>query len=370
MAQTRRRRSAAKKAPSKKKPKANGKTKAPTAKDYLRDLKKMKDKGEPDWGMLSEDIFATAVKERVPTGSLAVDQLIGGGWPVGRIVEVASWEGVGKSTLLDQSMAEVQRMGGVAALIDSEQCRDEKYTERLGVNVDELLVHPAGTIEECFAGIDKLLDLQEKVKADHKGEPPVMFIVWDSIGGTPTNEEKEGDADDRHVGSAARIIRQDLRRICARVANLRVVIVCANHFYRTIGPFATLKTYGGGGILYFTSLRVWLTNKGKLKVGDKAVGHVVEAKVKKTKIGKPRPPVEAGLIWGSGIDNSYTLFEWGKKHGVNASHRWVTRHGSWFFLMRPDGTHENFQHGFAGFGAALQEHPDIYKQMAEQYLNG
>jgi recombination protein RecA len=352
-----------------KKKRTPAKRKPPTAKDYLRNLKQMTGKGDLSWGFLSEDLYATAVKERIPTGSLALDKLTGGGWPVSRIVEVASWENVGKTTLLDQSMAEVQRMGGIAALIDSESARDESYTARLGVNVDEVIVHPATTIEEVFAGIDKLLDLQEKIYNDMNGEPPVMLIVWDAIGGTQTEAEKEGDPDDKHVGVAARNIKQNFRRICLRLAKLRACLVCANHFYKTIGKFSTLVTYGGSGIRYFCSLRIWMFQKGSIEIAGAGVGHAIEAKVKKTRIGKPQPPVEAGLIWGSGLDNSYSLFTWGLTAGVNDAHKWIVRHGSWYYLMRPDGTHEGFQRGFAGLGAIFQEHPDLYQQMAEQYLS-
>jgi recombination protein RecA len=360
-----------KKAAAKKSRKKAAAKKPPTPKQYLKALKERSGKKGPAWGMLSEDVFATAVKERVPTGSLAVDRLTGGGWPVTRIVEVASWENVGKSTLLDQSLASVQRMGGIAALIDTETARDEVYTAKLGVDVDELLVQPAETIEEVFLALDYLLDLQEKVRADLKAEPPIMLIVWDAIGGTMSDAEKEGEPDDKHVGVAARVIKMNFRRICLRLARNRAVLICANHFYKTIGgPMSTLVTYGGSGIRYFTSLRVWLRATGKIKIGDTEVGHSVETKLKKTKIGKPRPPEEAGLIWGAGFDNSYSLFNWGLTHGVSESHRWVARSGSWYYLMLPDGTSEGFQHGFAGFGAVLQQRPDIYAEMAEQYLSG
>jgi recombination protein RecA len=274
------------------------------------------------------------------------------------------------STLVDQSMAQVQRMGGIAALIDSETARDEGYTATLGVDIDELIVHPATTIEEVFDGVDMLLDLQEKVYRDTKGNPPIMLIVWDAIGGTQTEAEKKGKPDDSHVGVAARNIKQNFRRICLRLAKLRATLLCCNHFYQQIGGFGGLSSYGGSGIRYFSSLRIWLTRGETIKVGDVAVGHGVKAKIKKTRIGKPLPPVEAGLIWGSGFDNAYTLFTWGLTAGVNEAHRWIVRHGSWYYLMRPDGTHEGFQRGFAGLGAILQEHPAIYAQMAEQYLRG
>lgn len=348
--------------------------KPPTAAQYLALLKQDAGPKGPAWGMLSEDLFATAVTERIPTGSLGVDRLMGGGYAMGRITEVAAWENVGKTTLLDQGMAQCQRQGGIAALFDTETARDEAYTARLGVDIDKLIVRPADTIEQVFSGIDALLDIQEKIAADLKGPPPPLLMVWDAIGGTQSEAEKKGEADDKHVGVAARNIKQNFRRICLRLPGARAALVCANHFYRTIGgSFSTTVSYGGSGIRYFSSFRLWLFNKGPIKVrvdGEElAVGHIVEAKTKKTRIGKPHAPIETGLIWGSGFDNSYVLHEWGQKHGASAGHTWITRHGNWYYLMLPDGTHQGYQRKFAGLGQVFQERPDIYAQMAEQYLS-
>ncbi len=364
--------------------------KPPTAKQYLARIKKLeKAKGQKavPWGMLSEDLFATSVTERLQTGNLGIDRLMGGnpttgyGYAVGRIHEVASWENVGKTTILDQGMAQCQRQGGIAALFDTETARDENYTARLGVNIDELIVRPADTIEQVFAGMFTLLDIQEKVAAELKAPPPPLMMVWDAVGGTQTDAEKAGAVDDKHVGVAARNIKMNFRRLCLRLPKCRAMIVCANHFYKTIGGFSTTVSYGGSGIRYFSSFRLWMFNKGliKLRVGPKdskgnateiAVGHIAEVKTKKTRLGKPHAPIETGLIWGSGFDNSYTLFEWGQKHGVRDDHKWIVRHGNWFYLMLPDGTHEGFQRKFAGLGEKLQERPDIYAQMADQYLAG
>jgi recombination protein RecA len=364
------------------KPKAKAKAPsldAPTVDDYISTLRGMKDVEEEDFGLFSDEFVYTDVGEWVPTGSIVIDRLTGGGWPVGRISEVAAWESVGKSTLLDQSIAQCQRIGGVACLIDTEQSRDKVYTKRLGVDLDRLIIHPAETIEESFAGIDKVLDAQEKLKTDLEisasrrkvpaPKPPILFIVWDSIGGTPTASERDGAADDRHVSDAARSIKMNFRRITLRVAKLRAALVVSNHFYTSIGPFASLVSYGGSGIRYLTSLRVWLTRKERLKIGTVEVGHAIEAKLKKTRISRPRPPAELGLVWGAGIDNSYSLMEWGRDHGTSPQHRWITQAGPWYYLHRPDGTYEAFQRSFVGFGELLASQPAVYEQMAAQFLS-
>lgn len=344
-----------------------------TAKDYLDELRALKKpKEDEEFAFFSDDLFTHPVTEWIPSGSLAIDKLTGGGWPVGRISECAAWESVGKSTLLDQSIAQCQRIGGVACLIDTEAARDERYSRLLGVDLDKLIVHSAETIEAAFTGIDKMLAVQEKLVDEAKGkaQPPILFIVWDSVGGTPTVAERDGAADEAHVMEAARSIKMNFRRLALRLSSLRAALVCTNHFYQTIGPFASLKTYGGSGIRYFTSLRVWLTKKDTLRMGTEQVGHAIEAKLKKTRIGPPTAPVEVGLLWNAGIDNAYSLFEWGKTHGVSPEHRWVALHGSWYYLMLPDGTHETFQRGFVGLGELFQRRMDVYELMATAYMKG
>lgn len=347
---------------------------------FLAELRALsgKSKEEEPFGFLSSDDdlppLDTPIDEFVSTGTLALDKQIGGvrgGWPIGRITEVAAWESVGKSTLLDQSLAQVQRMGGVGALIDSERARDSRYTATLGVDTTKLITKNVTTVEETFAAIDAILDVQEKIAslaARKGGKPPPLLIVWDSVGGTPTKAELEGDADDQHVASAAKAIKRNFRRIAHRIAHLRTALVCANHFYQDIGPFASLKTYGGSGMRYFTSLRLWLTRKSEVKIGTAVLGHIVEAKIRKTRIRASRTPQEVALLYGAGFDNSWTLYEWGKLHGLDDKHRWIVPAGSWDHLMLADGTHESFQRRFLGLGEVLARRPDVYQMLAEAYL--
>jgi len=375
MAKTRKARAVTGKAAKAPKPRtAKPRVVVPKAKDYLRDLRALQGVEDEDYAFFSDPLaWTSTVEEWIPTGSLAIDRLTGGGYPVGRIVEVAAWESVGKTTLLDQSIADHQRRGGVACLIDTEQARDEAYTVRLGVNADELITHKALTVEDAFIGIDRVLAIQEAHiaklrKAKKKDRVPKMLIVWDSLGGTPTKAELKGDADDSHVADAARKVKMNLRRMAQRVANARACLVFTNHLYENIGFGAPLKSYGGSGIRYFTSLRLWLSRTGQLKIGERLVGQTVQAKIKKTRVSAPQPPCELGLLFGDGFHNAYTLFEWGKAHGVSAEHRWITQRGNWSYLMLPDGTHEAFQKTYMGFGEVLTKHPAVYVKMADQYM--
>lgn len=351
-----------------KKKSAATKTKIPTAHDYLAQLRALKGADDADFAMLADDTILLPVSEFIPTGNLAIDKQIGGGWPITRITEVVSWESVGKSTLLDQSIAQVQAMGGIAALIDTEKARDRKYTSSLGVNVDDLIVHEAETVEQVFDGFEKFLSIQELYAK--KAQPPPFLIVWDSLGGTPTNAELKGEADDEHMASAAKVIRKNLRRLAQRIAKLRTAIVISNHFYKNLGFGGGNIAYGGKGVAYFSSLRLWLTRTGALKFGDGPhVGHEVQSTVKKTRIGIPHPPITTALIYGAGFDNSYALFAWGKTAKNPDGHPWIQQSGAHYWLYPPGVEPIHFQRQWQGLGALLVEHPTIYRQMAGQFLS-
>lgn len=364
-------------APTKEAPKrAPKKAKVPEsdADRFLAMLKGLNPKDENAFGFFGRDGLDTPITEFISTGSLAIDKLIGGrngGWPIGRLSECASWEGVGKSTLLDQSIAQVQRMGGIAAVIDAEHSRDASYTRRLGVNTDTLIAKPVETVEDVFMATDSVLTVQERITAEankRKMRAPPLLLVWDSLGATPTKKELEGDPDDKHVAEAAKVIKMNFRRICARIADLRIAFVFVNHFYTDIGPFATMKTSGGSGVRYFTSLRLWLSAKNKIKIGENEFGHEVEAKTKKTRVRSPRPPATAGLIYGAGFDNAWTLYTWGKGAGLSTDHKWIVETPQWQYLMLPDGSHVPFQQKFIGLGKVLAEKPEVYAMMAEHFM--
>jgi len=349
----------------------------PDAGVYLRALQGMKGVEPGRFAMYTDELAYThSIEEFLPTGSLAIDRQLDGGWPVGRISEVAAWSAVGKSTLLDQSLAEVQRLGGVAVLNDTESARDEKYTAKLGVNLDTLIVQKALTIEESMGGIDRILAVQEaqtKLLAPKGLRPPPMLIVWDSLGGTPAKEELEGDADDAHVAVAARIIKRNLRRLTQRISNVRVAVVLANHFYRPIGKgaFAQLETYGGEGVKFFATTRIQLARTGSLKIGEHVVGHTIEVKLRKSRVNVPRAPAEVALIYGAGLHNSYSLFVWGKESKRPDGKPWISQQNPWCYLFYDEADiskYEGFQHSYMGLGELFGRRPDLYEKLARAYL--
>ena len=331
--------------------------------------------GGTDFSMFDADEIATNFKEFIPTGSLAIDKRING-WPVGGISECASWEHVGKSTLLDQSIAQCQRMGGIAVLIDSEKAREKKWTELMGVDTSALLVKQADTIEDGFIGIEKVLAAQEATLKDlNKGRkkervlPPPMLMVWDSLGGTPTKAELAGAPDDHHMAVAAKVIKMNFRRLTQRFFRLRVAFVFANHFYENIGGYGGLKTYGGSGIRYHTSVRVWLTSPGKCKIGDKEIGHIIRVKLKKNRIKGVKDQIDTALVYGAGVDNSYTLYEWGFDALNSDGQPYIAINGSWQWLYPGGGAEPiSFQHKFIGLGKIFTDNPRLYARMAAEFL--
>ena len=364
-----------KKAPSKKAPSKKAPKVKVTSAGYLADLLALRKPGDPPDFAPLEQLAFTQVAERIPTGSIALDKLTGGGWPVGRITEVCAWEGVGKSTILDQSAAQCQRMGGIVVLIDSERARDLKYTRQLGVDTSSLIISEADTMEDSFVQLDKVISVQEKKRTALKGKVPPILVLWDSLGGTPARAELAGKPDDTHIAAGARVVNLNFKRIVGPLIENRIALVFANHFYKTIGGFSTLVAYGGKGVRYYPSIRLWLSRKSGLDLGSgekkRSVGHVIEAKLRKTKVGQPRPPEAIGLIHGAGVNNAYTLFEWGKVHGIGGEypkHRWITRSGSYYYLVPPGRDSIAIHQQFEGLGALLTEHPDIYQEFAAAYL--
>lgn len=346
--------------------------KIPTAADYLRDLRAAKGVEKGDFTMFGEEVGSRGVTEWIPTGVLGLDRLTGGGWPVGRLTEIASWEGVGKTTLVDQAIGQVQNMGGIAALIDSEKGRSPLYTQRLGVRTDQLLIGEAKTMDDGFAQVDRFISVQEGflARAKDPSKVPPLLIVYDSLGGAATKYEL-ANPDKTQVSEHARLISSYFRRYVLRIANARIAFVFTNHFYRQIDGYGSLVSFGGKGVRYYTSLRLWLKKIKTLEISDRDVGHVVEASLKKTRITAPKDPAEIGLLYGAGFHNAYSLFEWGKVNGRPniPGHKWIQQAGSWYHLTLPDGTSESFQRQYLGLGELFQEKPALYEAMANDYLD-
>lgn len=199
-----------------------------------------------------------------------------------------------------------------------------------------------------------------------------MLVVWDSIGATPSKAELAGAPDEKHMQVAARAIKMNMRRLTQSVARQRICLVLANHVYKDVGSgmgkYAPMISYGGSGILYHTSLRLLLKKKLPIKVGGVHVGHEIEAVIRKTRVNRPRPPALAGLVYGCGVYNAWTLHEWGKTSTAPNGKPWIVQRGAWSTLQLPDGTEEKFQHSYVGLGEVLQAQPAVYASLIAHYF--
>lgn len=329
---------------------------------YLRLLGEQKGDNNEFTFFGDELAHLAAVTEFIPTGLLALDKAFGG-WPVGRVVEIAAWESVGKSTLIDQSIGYNQyTQAVVTALLETEMTRDIAYSRRLGLVPEQLIVSKLKSLQGVFTQAERLLDAHDFVcftLEQRNAKPPPMLLAWDALGATASREELEGEADDKHVGVAARILRQNFRRLLMRVHEARTTFLIANHFYQNIGPFGGLSTYGGGAMRLYPSLRLFLSRKESIKLGEQIVGHEVEVQVKKTKICDPiTKPIKLGLLYGAGFDNSYTLFDWGLETGR------IVREGNQYVMAREG---YRLERKFLGLGQLLRNDVELYGRWVREY---
>lgn len=341
-------------------------------------------KDKSDFTLFGDPLAHIApVTEWIPTGILGIDGMTAaldhqGGWPEGRVIEIASAENVGKSTLLDQSIAQHQRAGGIACLLDTERARDTKYMQALGVDLDNLIIADGDSIEDAFHVIESMLQVQEentKLLARSKRRSPPMLIVWDSVGGTATIAEQEASSADVQVASAAKVIRRNMRRLVSRLPAARTTLLLANQLYQGIGAFSPTRSYGGGGIRYAASLRYWLYRGDSIKKGNTVVGHEIKVTMKKTRVCSPRAAIKLGLIYGAGVHNAWSLFDWGKKTapvGVGKLENWIVKSGNLFALVDPADPSNpiKFHSQSLGLADLLAKRPDLYQTMASQYVYG
>ncbi len=252
----------------------------------------------------------------VSTGSLQLDVALGvGGLPRGRVVEIYGPEASGKTTLTLEVVAQAQKAGGTAAFIDAEHALDPQYAEKIGVNVDELLVSQPDTGEQALEIADMLVR-----------SGAVDVVVIDSVAALTPKAELEGEMGDSHVGLQARLMSQALRKLTANIKRSNTLVIFINQIRMKIGVMfgSPETTTGGNALKFYSSVRLDIRRIGAIKDGDEVVGNQTRVKVVKNKVAPPFKKVEFDILYGEGISREGELIDLGVQHGL------VEKSGAWY----------------------------------------
>ncbi|MGB0446242.1 MAG: recombinase RecA [Pseudomonadales bacterium] len=252
----------------------------------------------------------------VSTGSLGLDIALGiGGLPFGRICEIYGPESSGKTTLTLQVVAEAQKAGKTCAFVDAEHALDPIYAEKLGVNVDELLVSQPDTGEQALEIVDMLVRSNA-----------VDVIIVDSVAALTPKAEIEGEMGDSHVGLQARLLSQAMRKITGNIKAANCLVVFINQIRMKIGVMfgSPETTTGGNALKFYSSVRLDIRRIGAVKSGDEVVGNETRVKVVKNKVSPPFRQAEFQILYGKGIYRMGEIIDLGVKQGL------VDKAGAWY----------------------------------------
>lgn len=244
----------------------------------------------------------------IPTGSIGLDAALGvGGIPRGRIIEIFGPESSGKTTLSLHVVAEAQKTGGICAFIDAEHSMDPEYAQRLGVNINQLLISQPDNGEQALEIVESLV---------RSGKMDV--IVIDSVAALTPKDEIEGDMGAHHVGKQARLMSQALRKLTAIVAKSKTVVIFINQIRMQIGVmFGNPETTPGGKALkFYTSVRIDIRRIAQIKKGEEIMGGRIRVKVVKNKVAAPFKQTEFDLMYNEGISREGEIIALGEKMGI------------------------------------------------------
>ncbi|WP_301585153.1 recombinase RecA [Halomonas alkaliantarctica] len=287
------------------------------------------------------------VMPSVSTGSLGLDIALGiGGLPYGRVCEIFGPESSGKTTLTLSVIAQAQKQGKVCAFVDAEHALDPSYAEKLGVNLDDLLVSQPDTGEQALEITDMLVR-----------SGGVDVIVIDSVAALTPRAEIEGEMGDSHVGLQARLMSQALRKITGNIKNANCLVVFINQIRMKIGVMfgSPETTTGGNALKFYASVRLDIRRTGSVKSGDEVTGNETRVKVVKNKVAPPFRQAEFQILYGKGIYHAGEVIDLGVQCGL------VDKAGAWYSYKG-----KKIGQGKANSALYLEEHPDIMLEIETQ----
>jgi recombination protein RecA len=293
------------------------------------------------------DAAASYDVETVSTGSLGLDIALGiGGLPRGRVVEIFGPEASGKTTLTLQVIAEVQRNGGTAAFVDAEHALDPSYAEKLGVNINDLLVSQPDTGEQAL----EITDMLVRSNA-------VDIVVVDSVAALTPKAEIEGEMGEMQVGLQARLMSQALRKLTGNIKRSNTMVVFINQIRMKIGVmFGNPETTTGGNALkFYASVRLDIRRIGAIKNGEEVTGNMTRVKVVKNKVAPPFREAEFEIMYGQGISREGEIIELASTLGI------IEKSGAWYaYKGSRIGQGKDNARGY------LQSNKDVAREIEEQ----
>ena len=280
----------------------------------------------------------------IPTGSIGLDLALGvGGYPRGRIIEIYGPESSGKTTLAIHAIAEAQKQGGIAAIIDAEHAFDRFYAEKLGVDVENLWISQPDNGEQALEIADQLIR-----------SSAIDIIVIDSVAALTPKKEIEGEMGDSAVGLHARLMSQALRKLTATIAKTNTTCIFINQLREKIGiMFGNPETTTGGNALkFYASVRIDIRKSTAIKDGDEVLGNLTKVKVVKKKVAPPFRRAEFDIMFGEGISKVGEIIDLGVEYGI------IQKSGSWFSY---DG--QKLAQGRDAAKSLLRDNPELCDEL-------